>query len=83
MKDDIREDIKLLEERVKSAVDMAQNCNIDFIYHERPVFEIQKRREKRHLKPEDEHLNQRLGALLRDYGKAFTFYVSNCQCNKK
>lgn len=45
MKDDVREDIKLLEERVKSAVDMAQNYNIDFIYHERPVFEIQQRRE--------------------------------------
>ena len=77
------EDLKLLEERVKSAINMAQNCEIDFIYHERPVFEIQKRREKRHLKPGDEYLNQRFGYLFRDYGKAFTFYVSNCQCNKK
>ena len=83
MKDDAREDLKLLEERVKSAIDMAQKCNIDFIYHERPVFEIQQRNEKRHLKPKDEYLKQRFGALFRDYGIAFRFYVDHCQCNKK
>lgn len=83
MNGEAREDLKLLEERVKSAINMAQNCEIDFIYHERPIFEIQTRNEKRHLKPKDEFLKQRFGALFRDYGKAFTFYVSNCQCNKK
>lgn len=81
--DEAREDLKLLEERVKSAINMAENCEIDFIYHERPVYEIQRRQEGRHLRPEDEYLNQRFGALFRDYGKAFTFYVSHCQCNKR
>lgn len=81
--DDAREDLKLLEERVKSAIEMAQNCDIDFIYHERPVYEIQRRQEKRHLKQKDEFLNGRFGALFRDYGNAFTFYVSQCQCSKK
>jgi hypothetical protein len=83
MNGEAREDLKILEERVKSAINMAQNCDIDFIYHERSVYEIQKRHEKRHLGPKDEFLNQRFGALFRDYGIAFTSYVSNCQCNKK
>ena len=72
MNNETREDLKLLEERVKSAINMAQKCEIDFIYHERPVFEIQKRHEKRHLQSKDEYLKQRFGALFRDYGNAFT-----------
>ena len=82
MNGEAREDLKMLEERVKSAINMAQNCDIDFIYHERPVYEIQRRQETRNLKSKDEYLNQRFGALFRDYGLAFTFYVSHCQCSR-
>lgn len=83
MNNEAIEDLKLLGERVKSAINMAQNCDIEFIYHERPVYEIQRRQEQRHLQSKDEYLNQRFGTLFRDYGIAFTSYVSHCQCNKK
>lgn len=87
MDNEAKEDLKLLEERVRSAINMAQNCDIEFMYHERPVFEIQRRQEQRRFKMKDSHLDQSLdqkfGALFRDYGNAFTFYVSHCQCKKK
>lgn len=80
---DLKEDLRMLEDRVRAAREMAQICDIEFIYHERPLIELQKRHETRYYKPEEEHLKQKFGALLRDYGQAFTNYITHCQCKKK